>query len=512
MSSHLSISNHSPITTPIDEVRDTAFRRRIYVELSRMEGSLTSSTMRDEMTESLKVWQQQFKAAMRLRRLDARLIFDEFVLLLQELLRDPIYNAPLDKKAVLGSDGHTYGRMTLTVYLASIPEEERHRFPINRENPELSFITVPHPIVKEMVKWLEEHGKLLRDLEKENAYHELVAQGTCPTFPTRETELIRAIRDTALQRRRRRADRRDNLFRQLDALRVERDRVVQQVFENLQNQIEENHQSNQQRLANIQEEMIEQETRTIDQARQQLQQVNVQERLQTTTEENREDQVQLIDIDQERQRLHQVNNELQERLHELQTTMEENGEEQLAALQRREEERAQTREAQLGAFEERLSGIQITNHQQMQQELNEVRVQVQGDTQGMLRELDTIQSNDQRRGQEQQRNIDQLNNQIVNTETTADEVKKRQWKIEKEILKTENENLKLKIAIEETKQAIKKRNKGRGKALLIVAAGIAASGVATVGLQTLLSTTAPGTQGSVSLISGGAKITLSVGF
>ena len=469
-----------PAVAPIDEVRETAFRRRIYVELQRLQDILIDNPMDDEMTESIRVWVGEFKSALLLRRVEAQIVFDEFVPLLQELLRDPIYHAPLDKKALLGSDGYTYGKITLTVYLASIPEEERHRSPINGENPGNLFTTEPHPFAREMVKWLEEHERLLHNLEMENAYQNLVAQGRVPVIPTRETERMRMMRERFLERRRRRQDRREGLLGQLDALRAERDREIQQLFGNIQNHIDQLHQNNQQRLAAIQEEMIEQE-------------------------------VEDIDINQERERLQHVNDELQERLHELQNTIGENGEEQIVALQQREEVRAQVREEQVEAFEQRLTAIQTINHQQRQQELDLIREQGARVTQTNLQRLNTIQSNDQRQGQEQQRNITQLNNRVSHAQAEAEELKKRQWKMEKEILKTKEENLKLQIAVEKTKKAIKGKNRGKGKALATAIAGAVVCGGATVGVQSLVSSAAPGVQGFVSPISGGAKITISVG-
>lgn len=497
-----------------------AFRRRIFAEIVRIETLLASSTLQDEMTQTIRNdWFEPFKETMKLNRLDPQAVFNEFVPLLQNILIDPIYGAPLDKKARLGSDGHTYGRMTLSVFLADIPEEERRRIPVD-------FTTESHPIVKQMVKWLISHDRLLHDHEKEAAYRELVAQGRRPIIPTRESEEIRIQRERHLRRMEQRQQRRAGRNEHIDRLRIQRNRDIDERFGDIRNQIGHINQMNQQRQAFLEErgqgilENFEHEVQQIENENIELQQrVNDfhieipahqdEERLEAFQERvnvqriRREERLEALNL--ELDRLRNENAEAIHQIEEHENEVIEDVEEEIAALREHDEERAQAGREQVEAFEERLGQIQAINGERAQVELNAIQRQNQENGQRNLERLEAVQRNDQENYRVQQGEIAQINAGIHQAEIETVRLQKKAWKVEKEILKAKEENLKLQIAIEKTKKAIKKRNNGWVKGAILIG-GMVASGLISWQVTTLLSSALPGAQGTVSLLPGVAKI------
>lgn len=516
----------------IDEVRETAHRRRIRVELDRMGKLLATSPLHDEMTEGIRNWHQQLMVSISLAQVNFDSVVNEFIVLLQDLLRDPICQAPLDKKAKLGSDGHTYGRMSLTVFLNSIPEEYRHRSPFDLENPESSFTIEPHPVVKEMIKWLDHHGSLLHSQEIENAYRELVAQGRRPILPTRETERVRLIRERSLQRRRRR----ENLNRQLTILRVEQEEEIQERFGAIREQIEVNHQNNQDRLVLLQEtneQRMRRMEEPIEGLLQQLQELRNrnEEEIRRRLGEPDEMEVNAEEILGDLQeRNEQGNRNLDERVNDLhqriQEVMMENVEEALAriaereneeignldevldALQQREVERAQAREQQINAFDQTLREIANHNEQQIQQNHEVIRRRIQEVTEGDLQRLDAVEIHDRNSQRELQQSVEHMNIQARQVQQKNEELERQRSAIDKGIAETKEANAKLGVAIKKVKKAIKKRNQnweGFAISALLSAAG-------TWGVQELLSMAIPNVQGSISSLQGGSKLDISIIF
>lgn len=144
---------------------ENSLLRCIFAELAEIREELEKSPLQDEMTQDIRQWEREFFFSLR-RTGDAQTKLNEFTGLLQELLRDPIVQAPLEEGALLGSDGRTYGRMSLCVYLNNAPEQYRHRSPLDVRN-EAPFTTTPHPNVDLMLRWLGRRNNLLHSEELE---------------------------------------------------------------------------------------------------------------------------------------------------------------------------------------------------------------------------------------------------------------------------------------------------------------------------------------------------------
>lgn len=178
-----------------------ALRRQFQGELIEIRSCIASlrhenertQTVEDEMTQVIDKWQKEFTEALRLH-VDADEIGKVYIELLQELLRDPLTTAPIDE-GVLGTDGHTYGKMSLILYFASASDSYQHRSPLN-PNSSSSFSTVPHPVVNHMLDWLKKHRAFLCSRELEQAFLQLpLEKRVLPTIPVREDsqERIRRI-------------------------------------------------------------------------------------------------------------------------------------------------------------------------------------------------------------------------------------------------------------------------------------------------------------------------------
>lgn len=188
-----------------DYVRETTLRRRLNAELTEISRQLDQFHMTDTdtMSDDIAQWHRQFSRALRLNS-DPERIRNEFIGLLQELLRDPISQAPLDDQTILGSDGRTYGFMSLRVHLNQVPEQFRNRSPLNPQNEE-RFTSSPHHIVRYMVGWLQGHNSLLRSDQINGAYQALIERGTAPqismTQVTRIDRMRRIIEEQAQRNR-----------------------------------------------------------------------------------------------------------------------------------------------------------------------------------------------------------------------------------------------------------------------------------------------------------------------
>ncbi len=167
-------SSFSPVNPTEDLVRQTAIRRQLICELYTLREAISSSGFSDDMTRQLDEWHTNFSNALRSYS-DERQVLSAYIGLLQNILRDPVTLAPLDKQAVLGSDGYTYGSLSLAVYKLGTSEEYRKRSPMNPNNPE-SLCTRPHPVVRSMLDWVEGHDALLYSKELEERYLQLIPQ------------------------------------------------------------------------------------------------------------------------------------------------------------------------------------------------------------------------------------------------------------------------------------------------------------------------------------------------
>jgi hypothetical protein len=172
----------SSINTPSPFLHMGILRRQLLAELTEIREAIASFPSQDEMTRCITEWQELFSTELQ-RSANESAVCDTYIALLQRLLRDPITYAPLDLYAVLGSDGHTYGQLSLAVYALSVPEAYRQRSPMHAQDP-AHFFTIPHPLVRHLLSWLQSHDALLYDEELENTYLSLLPQQ--PSLSTEE--------------------------------------------------------------------------------------------------------------------------------------------------------------------------------------------------------------------------------------------------------------------------------------------------------------------------------------
>ena len=154
--SKVSGKENKPLDTGVE-------RRKIKAELAGIENQLTQSGWKDAgwedpMTADLLKWKKRFSESLSdsfAKTRDVAQIRKDFVEQLQQLLCDPICLAPLDDDTVLGSDGRTYGSMSLSLYRHLTEEPYKQRSPFDKNNSS-RLTTTPHQNVQYMIQWLKE--------------------------------------------------------------------------------------------------------------------------------------------------------------------------------------------------------------------------------------------------------------------------------------------------------------------------------------------------------------------
>lgn len=172
-----------------ESLRHTALRRQLNAELVEIGEILTHYPSQDMMTKSIKSWYEGFRAAMR-RQAEAHFVLDQYISLLQGILRDPISQAPLDEETYLGSDGITYGQKSLHLFNVSVSEEIRERLPMNPQGCK------PFILVRHLVQWLQKRNACLSSDVHEKLYRELT--NLKPVKDDRQKRLER-IRERSLK-------------------------------------------------------------------------------------------------------------------------------------------------------------------------------------------------------------------------------------------------------------------------------------------------------------------------
>lgn len=166
--------DHPVVAHMIAWLKRHAPRKVFLMELEGINRSIVQSGLEDEMTQQARGWNEGFMRALN-GNADPRQSGQINITLLQELLRDAITDAPLDEGAVLGSDGHTYSRMSLDVYLLSVPVIYRNRCPLDVNNP-APFTVVPHVVAKHLARFLKGYHALQESIELRRTFERLMAQ------------------------------------------------------------------------------------------------------------------------------------------------------------------------------------------------------------------------------------------------------------------------------------------------------------------------------------------------
>lgn len=165
-----------------------ALRRDLFAQLSEINGWLADAPAggNDTLTRDLRTWHTNFVGALRWRDVDEREVLDRYLAHLQELLVDHVTGAPLDLPVYLGSDGLTYGQMSIEIYDV-VADEIGHRSLFDLDNP-APFTWCPQGShVARMVGWLQRHGAYVDAPERRAAFEQLLAplreaQAAAPAF------------------------------------------------------------------------------------------------------------------------------------------------------------------------------------------------------------------------------------------------------------------------------------------------------------------------------------------
>lgn len=151
---HTSFDRYVPPQLPsTPEFREIAVRRMCSHFICDLGRELLKYDLNDPLTQEIKNFHGLFLQALQLNKEDTQPLFERFIPILQQLLFDPFGN-PLEKESVLGSDGKTYGKMSLSVYYHKLPEHLREHPPLDFDAKPI-FWTQPHPIASFLINRLD---------------------------------------------------------------------------------------------------------------------------------------------------------------------------------------------------------------------------------------------------------------------------------------------------------------------------------------------------------------------
>lgn len=156
----------------VNMLKDSAPRRKLQAELAGIGKQLAQEQMRDSLSLAIANWHSRFVNAVN-RSNDLEDTRATYISLLQEILVDDVREVPLDERALLGSDGHTYSFMSYTLYQCTAPAEFRGRSPFNPRDSS-AFTTSPHHNAAHMVRWLQRYNAHLHSRELEEEYEQMM--------------------------------------------------------------------------------------------------------------------------------------------------------------------------------------------------------------------------------------------------------------------------------------------------------------------------------------------------
>ena len=145
-------------TNLIPELHDPfiQLRRTLIQDIKRFGDLLAASPLKDELTEILRIWQQNCSSGLELRNVDFQNVIQPFLDFLETILIVPVLKYPLDDECMLGNDGHTYGNnfLRLHSYRSAPPFDQRS--PLKPDDP-TPFTAVPHDIARTLIQWLKKY-------------------------------------------------------------------------------------------------------------------------------------------------------------------------------------------------------------------------------------------------------------------------------------------------------------------------------------------------------------------
>lgn len=168
--------------------------RAIGQEIERYQGQ-------DEIANGIRLWYERFSRAVPIAA-DVPGTTRTYIELLQRILICPITGSPLDQRARLGNDGHTYSHQGLSLFLLLADARQRQHSPLH---PDLAgaFFTDRHQLVEYMVQWLEDKNALLQNQNLNALFQQLIEEHGQPVIPTRLGIALQARRARALEREQR---------------------------------------------------------------------------------------------------------------------------------------------------------------------------------------------------------------------------------------------------------------------------------------------------------------------
>lgn len=228
-------------------LQETGARRQLEAELSLINKMLTESNLQDDLTKVLRTWCTCFSYYLNLEDTADKAI-KAYIPLLHEFLIDPLTLNPLGDEPLLGSDGRTYSKMSLTMYFSGVPEQYRKRSPKEPNNEKL-FSTKPHPVAKQLIEWLKTRKEYKPAQEEVRKYQEIIAASNAPNIPNAATvtaERIQRLR--AIQAARVREERKNDSRDVVAAAENEATRIVTAAFTPVHARIQQVADQNMQRV------------------------------------------------------------------------------------------------------------------------------------------------------------------------------------------------------------------------------------------------------------------------
>ncbi len=144
-------------STPTETVNRPQISETILrTELLGIHEKLRNCSLNDDVTNFIREWYQDFSAALNVPGADVQVLLNDYITDLKEILIDGFTGDLLDETVYLGSDGVTYGEMSITIY-NQVAGEFGYLSLFHIANPE-SFTVVEHdPLIKHMINWLRAH-------------------------------------------------------------------------------------------------------------------------------------------------------------------------------------------------------------------------------------------------------------------------------------------------------------------------------------------------------------------
>lgn len=465
--------NHPPLR-PINNpaVIDTAIRRRLQAELTRIGDLIAETHFDDAMTRRIGAWRERFFNSLRLN-INVEVIQAEFIGLLQEFLVDPSSQTPVDEEAILGSDGRTYSNMTITLYNHSAPEALRGRSPLEPENA-ARFTYVPHPIVRHMTRWLSDHGALLRSEETERRYRELMDQ----IPPARQNDIVNRVR----------------LIRERAQRQQERNQPP--IMEGLQQAAAELAQTIQPEFAPVH----------------QLQQQGHEERMQ---QPDRQPMAQLQDrvelMQQGATGLNQRSQRLNDQIDNIGTLLARRRERIQRLLEGRYQ-RDQEGAEQLEELNRELLQNENQNTELLEQQVTLLQNRVQRHRENNAASMNTQQLNDREQREILEARIQQLTAESARLEAETQQLHTQIGRVDRAINDAQRADAQLQIAINETRKEINDRKARDSKSFLNAIVMIGVCAFATWAIGGVLSASGSAVKGAVIPSDGVVKLGFSIAF